>query len=47
MAELSDDTTDIRERVRERYAAAARAVADHRSSGEERPGGRTPACSAV
>jgi Xaa-Pro aminopeptidase len=31
MAELTDETTDIRETVRERYAAAARVL---------RPGGR-------
>jgi arsenite methyltransferase len=34
MAELTEQTTDIRETVRERYAAAARAVAEHQSSGE-------------
>jgi arsenite methyltransferase len=34
MAELTDETVDIRETVRERYTAAARAVADTQSSGE-------------
>ena len=32
MAELADDTTAIRERVRERYAAAAKAAAETRST---------------
>jgi hypothetical protein len=35
MAELTDETTEIRETVRER--AAARAVAEHQSSGEPTP----------
>jgi arsenite methyltransferase len=34
MAELTDEITEIRETVRERYAAAARAVAAGQSSGE-------------
>ena len=33
MAEVVDDTTAIRERVRERYAAAAKAASDKRSTG--------------
>jgi hypothetical protein len=37
MAELTDETTDIRETVRELYAAAARAVAEHQSSDEATP----------
>jgi hypothetical protein len=33
MAELTETPTDIRERVRERYAAAATAVAENTASG--------------
>jgi arsenite methyltransferase len=44
MAELTDETTDIRESVRERYAAAARAVAEHQSSDEATPTAATSSC---
>ena len=44
MAELTEQTTDIRETVRERYAAAARAVAEHQSSGEPTPAAATSSC---
>jgi SAM-dependent methyltransferase len=44
MAELTDESTDIRETVRERYAAAARAVAEHQSSGEPTPTTSTSSC---
>jgi arsenite methyltransferase len=44
MAELTDETTEIRETVRERYAAAARAVADSRPSGEATPAAATSSC---
>jgi arsenite methyltransferase len=44
MAELTDETTEIRESVRERYAAAARAVAESQSSGEPTPTAATSSC---
>ena len=44
MAELTDESTDIRETVRERYAAAARAVAEHQSSDEVTPTAATSSC---
>jgi ubiquinone/menaquinone biosynthesis C-methylase UbiE len=44
MAELTDETTEIRESVRERYAAAARAVAEHQSSGEATPAAASSSC---
>jgi arsenite methyltransferase len=44
MAELTEQTTDIRETVRERYAAAARAVAEHQSSGEPTTAAATSSC---
>jgi len=44
MAELTDETTEIRESVRERYAAAARAVAEHQSSGEPTSTAATSSC---
>jgi arsenite methyltransferase len=44
MAELTEQTTDIRESVRERYAAAARAVAEAQSSGEPGPRRATSSC---
>jgi len=44
MAELTEQTTDIRETVRERYAAAARAVAEHQSSGEATPTTAASSC---
>ena len=44
MAELTDETTEIRETVRERYAAAARAVAEHQSSDEVTPTAATSSC---
>jgi arsenite methyltransferase len=37
MAELTEQITDLRETVRERYAAAARAVAESQSSGDSAP----------
>ncbi len=44
MAELTDETTGIGETVRERYAAAARAVIEHQSSGEATPTATTSSC---
>jgi arsenite methyltransferase len=44
MAELTEQTTEIRETVRERYAAAARAVAEHQSSDEPTPTAATSSC---
>ncbi len=44
MAELTEQTTDIRETVRERYAAAARAVAEHQSAGGPTPAAATSSC---
>jgi arsenite methyltransferase len=44
MAELIDETVEVRETVRERYAAAARAVAEHQSSGEPHPTDATSSC---
>jgi arsenite methyltransferase len=48
MAELTDETTEIRESVRERYAATARAVAEHQtSSGPTRAAATSSCCSPV
>jgi SAM-dependent methyltransferase len=44
MAELTDETTEIRENVRERYAAAARAVASGQPSGEVSATTATSSC---
>jgi arsenite methyltransferase len=44
MAELTDDTADIRETVRERYAATARAVAEHQSCTAPTPTPATSSC---
>jgi arsenite methyltransferase len=44
MAELTEQTTEIRESVRERYAAAARAVAERQSSDESDPRTATSSC---
>jgi arsenite methyltransferase len=44
MAELTDETTEIRETVRARYAAAARAVAEHQSSDEVSPAAALSSC---
>jgi arsenite methyltransferase len=44
MAELTDESTDIRETVRERYAAAARAVAERQSSDEIAPTAALSSC---
>ena len=44
MAELTEQTTDIRETVRERYAAAAHAVAEHQTAGEPTPATATSSC---
>jgi SAM-dependent methyltransferase len=44
MAELTDKTTEIRESVRERYGAAARAVAESQSSGRPTPTAATSSC---
>jgi arsenite methyltransferase len=44
MAGLSEQTTAIRESVRERYAAAARVLAQGQSSGEATPRAATSSC---
>ncbi len=44
MAELTEHTTDIRETVRERYAAAARAVAEHQAAGGPTSTAATSSC---
>jgi arsenite methyltransferase len=44
MAELTDETTEIRETVRKRYAAAARAVAEHQSFDEVTPAAVSSSC---
>jgi arsenite methyltransferase len=44
MAELTDKSTEIRETVRERYAAAAHAVAERQSSDDPDPRATTSSC---
>ncbi len=44
MAELTDETTEIRETLRERYAAGARAAAEHQPSNEPTPTAATSSC---